>query len=88
MAKPRDLKTLLQLVLEYTETEKDYEGLCATIDNMTSNKKITDAEYCELDTYFDNNPAPNYYKRVDGWWWNPGNKPPRLRYLKKHISLN
>ena len=87
MKKHRDLLELLKLMYEYTKTEKDYAGLCATVCEMHYLKIITSIERYILNKYIDQNPIPNFDGRWGWYWWKEGNKYPRLKWLKEQSKI-
>jgi hypothetical protein len=88
--KERSIKELLQIMLK----KQDYfgNGLCRWADNLYRNYFINYKERKIIRNYIDNN-RPSMFSsidafkyRTDGYYWEPENIKPRIKWLKKHIS--
>lgn len=90
----RDIKTLLQLVLDNINEERSIHGLCYQASILYGNRIITREEYLCLDDYITNN-RPKWYSSWESFkckghpfYWKPSNIKPRIKWLKKHIKKN
>lgn len=82
----RTIKELLKLTVKHTKTEKNYYGLCATVNEMWCKNEITDSERNLLNDYIEKNPPLGYEDHISAYYWKKSVKAPRLRWLKTKIS--
>lgn len=90
MKKERTTKELLQLMLEHQDLFR--LGLCRWKISLRECKIITQEESLKLATYIDKN-RPSKYSSIDafrkrhsGFYWEPMEIKPRIKWLKKHIA--
>lgn len=91
----RDIKTLLQVLLNYLKENKSYKesGICSTINMARSYGMISKSESIILQTYINEN-RPLTFRRLfnpEGYWWPEMYKAPiykeeRVAYLEKLIK--
>lgn len=64
-------------------------GLCRFVYLLESRRFINKHEHEKLQDYILMNYPPHsrLYKKVEGYWFKPGSKPPRLRWLDKRIEI-
>lgn len=91
MEDSRDLKTLLELLLEEVKSNLEY-GLCNSRGNLWNKGLITSLEYNTLDDFLYHN-RPKWYQygysfmwRNKCYWWEKGKVKPRVRFLKHWIK--
>jgi hypothetical protein len=83
--KPRTIKVLLELVLENIFFLN--EGFCDLIRGLKAREEISIEEHAELRKYLRDNEYPNE-TIWRPYWWKPGDKEPRIAWLKEHIKRN
>lgn len=87
----RDLKTLLELLLEEVESNL-YSGMCALRHTLINKDIITYSEGNILWSFlFYNRPKWDQYgysfrQRNSSYWWKYGDKKPRIKFLKHWIK--
>ena len=81
-------KELLQLLLNNIHyLEKFGGGLCFVMSILYKNRNISYDEYLTLKTYLIMNRPKNLHFLLKGaYYWTPGKKNPRIKWLKKHIE--
>ena len=86
----RTLKELLILLRQYIvdQKSKEFHGMCGQITRMAKKNLITPEEWRVLRLYLYNNRKGRVYFKSQGYWWKPGNKPPRLRWCDQHVKIN
>ena len=83
--KSRDLSVLLAMVLSDLEQE-EITGICWLIFTMSRNGVISPEEHLAISDYlYDNRPNRSKNRM---YFWKEGSKPPRIKWLEKHIKLN
>jgi hypothetical protein len=93
----RTTKVLLVIMLE--NIEKFRYGLCGLVSILLREDIITRMEFNQLIEYIEANPPKKTYDESYYWkpgnkkprerwlyYWKPGNKKPRERWLNKHIE--
>jgi hypothetical protein len=87
----RTIKELLELMLK-NRTNRLRFGLCVVASDLYKMMVITKEEYLRLQKYIDENQPRNLYNwfglRYTQFYWKPGDRKPRIKWLKKHIGLN
>jgi len=91
MENTRDLKTLLEILLERVESHCP-SGLCNRVNNLYQNDLISCKESFLLYKFLDTH-RPKLYQygysfkyANDAYWWKPGDKTPRIKFLKHWIN--
>lgn len=86
MEKPRDIKTLLLLVLVHIdEYIPDSLGLCIMYALMESDKLITEAEYDKL-YFYTLEHRPKHFDEFKSFFWPLGQVKPRKEFIENLIS--
>jgi hypothetical protein len=81
----RTTKELLELTLRGMDNGLFRKGLCGLIDRLRRENFIGLEEWYHLSNYINQNSPKKTYDYM--WYWKPGNKKPRIKWLKKHIEL-
>jgi hypothetical protein len=82
----RTTKELLTIMLENIDKVK-VRGLCGVVANLTMIGIITNGEHEILMDYIVNHRPINLHYMVNNvFYWKPGKKKPRVRWLKRHIN--
>ena len=91
----RNIKELLEIVLEYIETTTDqYHGLCLASIRCQIESKISVYQKNVLLGYIKNNRPKIFQKGFSfgnighAYYWEVGDKAPRIKWLKQHIEKN
>ena len=91
MEDTRDLKTLLELLLEEVKSNLGF-GLCACIGILWNKEIITEVENDIIFDFLKAN-RPKWYQygysfkqRSSAYWWKRGKVKPRVRFLKHWIK--
>ena len=91
MENTRDLKTLLEILLEEVESHCP-RGLCDRVNSLYWNDLISCKEKSLLHKFLDTH-RPKWYQygysfkyRNDVYWWKSGDKTPRIKFLKNWIN--
>ena len=91
MENTRDLKTLLEILLERVESHCP-GGLCNRVNSLYLNDLISCKENILLYKFLDTH-RPKWYQYGysfkyinDAYWWKPGDKTPRIKFLKHWIN--
>lgn len=89
---PRDLKTLLELLLNNI-TNKSYNGLCHAVLSMWQLEHSISLEESIILKIFINSNRPKWYQRgycfkqiSDSYYWKTGDEKPRIKFLKHWIK--
>ena len=96
MKKEKTIKELLQQLLNYIETSEYIDGLCASSRVLQITNVITFEELVVLKNYIKENKPSIFssfnafiqYINLEAYYWTPGLKKPRIKWLKKHIKRN
>jgi hypothetical protein len=87
----RTTKELLELMLKNRNRHLRF-GLCVVASDLYNMMVITDEEYLILQKYIDENQPRNLYNWFGlihtSFYWKPGDRKPRIKWLKKHIEKN
>jgi len=86
----RTIKELLEVLLE--NTYRLETGLCELAWRLGDEGEFSIDEYCLLKNYIIENEPNTLFNwfglsRV-GYFWKPGDRKPRIKWLKKHIEKN
>ena len=91
MENTRDLKTLLEILLEEVESNL-YSGLCNRVNFLRWHNIISCKEWLLLYGFLYTH-RPKWYQygysfkyRNDAYWWKSGDKTPRIKFLKHWIK--
>lgn len=81
----RSLNKLLIIIKKDIKKDKNFSrGICYNITKLYENKKITDLEYKIIGNFIKNSKPINKFNNI--FWWNPGDKKPRLEWLESNIN--
>jgi len=87
----RTIKELLELMLEIRNRRMRF-GLCVVASDLYNMMVITKIEYLRLQKYIDDNRPKNLYNwfglHHTSFYWKPGDRKPRIKWIKKHIKKN
>lgn len=87
MAKDRTIKELLQLTLDKLKViDLGSLGLCYVVVSLYYNRIINITEYETLGNYLKNNLPVRRYKPSSAYYWKPGCKACRIKWLQKQIN--
>lgn len=79
-------KELLEIILNHIDLMSSNEGLCGLIGALFIRKYIYMIEYDELRKYVGLNRPFSYRTPYGAYYWKPGEKKPRIKWLEKHIK--
>ena len=83
----RTIKELLQLTLDELKViDLDGLGLCYVIISLHVDRVITVTEHEALGNYLKNNLPVKRYKPGSAYYWKPGTKACRIKWLTKQIN--
>lgn len=82
----RTIKELLQVMLDNQEHFRT--GLCELNICLYLRGYITCNEKCIIRNYINMHPPENIVPGIFCWYWERGEKEPRIKWLKDHIQLN
>lgn len=90
----RGIKELLSIVLQMYRTADSnsklqkftHKGMCECVDYLLIFSHISINESILLISYFKSNKPNDIIPSADGYWWNAGNRKPRISWLKSHIA--
>jgi hypothetical protein len=87
----KTIKEILELALNNIDSINIYGeyGLCSLNQDLHQSGKISLDEYCLFKQYIrDNRPINLHFLFKRAFYWTPGRKSPRIKWLKKHIKKN
>lgn len=85
----RSIKELLQILLDNIDLLDENDGLCSLVIVCFSEQYINWKEHILLSSYIESNPPWNLYRmKLNYYYWKPGDKYSRIKWLKKHINKN
>lgn len=78
---------LLTLMYKFIKDDEICKGMCASIIIMRIQGWISVNDQDKLKQYLEDNiiPKRQRHDRGCGYWWMPGDKKPRLKWIKKQI---
>lgn len=81
----KDTKELLEILLQQVRDSAwdDFYGMCCEISRLWGDGQITTLEDVELCKYLKDNRPPEL---TDTYWWEQGEKEPRIDWLNKQIE--
>lgn len=83
----RPIKELLTILKSAVIETKNLGGMCGIIKKLAHKTTITFEESLNLELYLKQN-DPKSRHSVGNYWYKPGDKGPRLRWLDTHIQQN
>lgn len=78
---------LLTLLCKYFKDDKIHQGMCASIISMEIHGWISKDDKHDLLKFLEDNIIPKRKRFDDAYWWTPGHKKPRLKWIKKQIII-
>lgn len=81
----RSIKILLILLLSYIKEEEEFLGMCLSASELRDFREISHEEHLSIKEYLKNNKPVLCMGMV--YWWNRGDKEPRIEWLEKQIKL-
>lgn len=86
--KTRTIRELLEVMLNNIDIMDN--GLCTLAYTLLEDGVFTEDEFITIYGYIQRNKPVNLHTimSLDGYYWEIGEKRPRIKWLKKHIKLN